>query len=139
RAQVIAGAILEQVKEANPKRRDNIEATLNEILAHEPFFGTGVAWPDHSPDVDDLVNDVAAEHANAPGKWGRATVELAIKGGLMMAQLGALQRPFGETDKEQRSYNVLLRVGHDPVGHELPGEAIRAARDGRTFIQALDP
>jgi hypothetical protein len=139
RAQIIAGAILEQVREADPKRRDNIEATLNEILAHPPFFNTGVTWPDRDPEVDALLNEVAKEQAAKPAEWGPAKVELAVKGGLSMAMLGALQRPFGELRKAERSYNVLARVAHDPYGQELLGEAIRAVRDGKTHVQAINP
>ncbi len=139
RAQVIAGAILEQIQEPNPKLRDNIEATLNEILAHEPFFGTGVDWPSRNPSVEDLVNEATAEEDKHQGQWGPAKVELTVKGGLAMASIGALQRPFGEWDKEQRSYNVLLRVAHSKFGLELLGAAIRAVRDGSGYIPALDP
>lgn len=139
RAQVIAGAILEQIEEPDPKRRDNIEATLNEILAHEPFYGTDVDWPSRNPSVNDLVDEATAEEDKHPGEWGPAKVELAVKGGIAMASIGALQRPFGEWDKEQRSYNVLLRVAHSKLGLELLGAAVEALRDGSGYIPALDP
>jgi hypothetical protein len=138
RAQVIAGAVLEQVRDADPKRRDNIEATLNELLAHQPFFGTGVTWPSRDPEVDDLLTEVNAEHAANPRGWTPAKVELTVKGGLAMAMIGTLQRPFGTEDKEQRSYNVLARVAHSPYGHELLGAAIKAVRNGEDFIPGID-
>jgi hypothetical protein len=139
RGQVIVGALLEQIDQPDPKRRDNIEATLNEILAHEPFYGTGIDWPSRNPTVDELVNEATAEEDDNPGEWGQAKVELAIKGGIAMASIGALQRPFGEMDREQRAYNVLLRVAHSKFGLELLGAAVQAVRDGTGVIPALDP
>jgi hypothetical protein len=139
RGQVIAGAILEQVRDADQKRRDNIESALNELLAHPPFFNTGVWWPSRDPDVDELLNDVANDQTTSSTDWTPAKVELAVKGGLALATLGALWRIYGDTDAEQRVYNVLPRIAHDPYGQELLGEAIRAVRAGKDHIQAIDP
>jgi hypothetical protein len=138
RAAVIAAAVLEQVRDTDPKRREKIETTLNEILSHKPFFGTDVPWPSRDPDVDDLLREAAAEQGNDPKGWGPAKLELAIKGGLALTMVGALNRPWGTEESQQRSYNVLLRIAHDPFGQELLGEAIRALREGEDHIPALD-
>jgi hypothetical protein len=138
-AQVLGAAIMEQHRTMNAAARDNIEATLNEILAYPPFTGIEVGVRDNDSDVDELLEEARTEHAALPTAWTPAKVELAAKGGVALALLGALQRQFKTDDKEQRAYNVLQRMANDPFGHELFATALRALRGGEAYLPKLDP
>ncbi|GAA1200227.1 hypothetical protein GCM10009608_39190 [Pseudonocardia alaniniphila] len=140
RAKVISGAILEQVREADAKRRQNIESGLDELLAHPPFFNADVWWPSRDPDVSALLAEAGEELENGNQVWyGPAMTELAVKGGLALAILGPLWRIYGETDATLRLYNLLPRMVKDSFGQELLAEGIRALRAGKDHIAARDP
>ncbi|WP_326945797.1 hypothetical protein OG439_40735 [Amycolatopsis sp. NBC_01307] len=139
RAKVISGAILEQVHEADPKRRQSIESALDELLAHQPFYNAPVAWPSRDPEVDELLAETRKELDGEDGEPGPATVELMIKGGIALAILGPLQRIYGEKDAAQRTYNLLTRMVEEPLGQELLAEAIRTLREGGDHIAERDP
>ncbi|UOZ09387.1 hypothetical protein [Amycolatopsis sp. WQ 127309] len=139
RAKVISGAILEQVHEADARRRQLIESALDELLAHPPFWGAPVRWPNRDPEVSDLVAEAKKEQDGEEGDQGPATIELTVKGGIALAILGPLQRIYGDDDATRRNYNVLDRMATDPLGLELLGEGIQALRDGRDQIVKRDP
>ncbi|MGW4829627.1 hypothetical protein ACWEOG_18740 [Amycolatopsis japonica] len=139
RAKVISGAILEQVHEADPKRRNSIESALDELLAHPPFFNAPAAWPSRDPEVDELLAEARKELDGEDGETGPAAVELMIKGGIALAILGPLQRIYGESDAAQRTYNLLGRMIYEPLGQELLAEAIQKLREGRDHITERNP
>jgi hypothetical protein len=140
RAKVISGAVLEQVRDADPRRRQNIESALDELLSHQPFYKAGVDWPSRDPDVGELLAEAREELENGDqAGYGPAMAELAIKGGIALAILGPLWRIYGGADATQRPYNMLPRMVRDSFGQELLGEGIRALREGNDHIPARDP
>ena len=60
---------------------------------------------------------------------GRACAELATKGGVALALLGALVRPF-DAAKDDRPYAVLDRMLRDREGRVLLAQAIKDLRSG---------
>ncbi|WP_217913088.1 hypothetical protein [Miltoncostaea marina] len=143
-AQIAAAAVLEQFRTGSTSERASVEATLNEIMAGEPFKG-GVTFGDHDPDVETLVEDAIAEQQRliaqgTPSVFvgAKAKEELTVKGGVALTFLGALRRRYAGTGSE-RAYQVLARVARDERGLALMGEAIAQLRSGGDRLPALDP
>ncbi|MGA2927859.1 MAG: hypothetical protein ABSG43_18050 [Solirubrobacteraceae bacterium] len=141
RCEVIAAVIGEQVRDADPAFRSQIDTTLRDILSHPPFFGTDV--PELTPqtfDVDELVETVKRFEEMEPRKLSPGHVHLGVKGGIALVLLGALAREHGALASEvARPYTVVQRMIHDPFGQELLGEAIKALRFGAGQLPARDP
>jgi hypothetical protein len=142
RAKVIAAIVGEQLRDADPALRRQVETTLLDILGHPPFYGTGV--PDlprgSNTPPDELVARVKKAESGNAGRLSAAHVELGVKGGIALVMLGALARAHGALASEvARPYTVLQRMVHDPFGQELLGEAIQSLRDGKDHVPARDP
>ena len=136
RCEVIAAVIGEQIRDADPGFRRNIDTTLRDMLGHPPFYGSDV--PDlpgrgNNPDPDTLVADVKKREEKNPKKLSVEHVELGVRGGVALVLLGALAREHGALASEAaRPYTVLQRMLHDPMGQEILGEAIKALRAPET-------
>ena len=133
----------EQIRDADPGFRRNIDTTLRDMLGHPPFYGSDVpdlAGRGNNPDPDTLVADVKEREEKNPKKLSVAHVELGVRGGVALVLLGALAREHGALASEAaRPYTVLQRMLHDPMGQEILGEAIKALRAGDNSIPARDP
>jgi hypothetical protein len=141
RAEIIAAIIGEQLRNANPALRRQVETTLRDILGSPPFYGTGVPeLPAASnPTSDELVAVVKAAESADPEKLTPTHAELGVKGGVALVMLGALARAHGALADAPRPYTVLQRMIHDEFGQELLGEAITTLRAGKDRIPARDP
>lgn len=163
RCEVIAAVIGEQVRDADPAFRRQIDTTLRDMLGYSPFYGADVpdmrptrprveelaemvhrvdATPPEKPgsDVDGLVDLVKRFETKRPNKLTSPHVQLGVKGGVALVLLGALAREHGTSAAEvARPYTVLQRMLHDPFGQELLGEAIKALRAGDQMIPARHP
>jgi hypothetical protein len=142
RGEIIAAVIGEQLRNADPAFRRDVETTLRDIVVHPPFYGANVPEiPKGSdPDPDELVEKVMKTHEKDPKVLTEHHVELGVKGGVALAMLGALRREHGAPASEVvRPYTVVQRLLRDSFGQELLGEAIQALRDGKSFLPARNP
>jgi hypothetical protein len=141
RAEIITAIIGEQLRDADPEFRRQVETALRDMIGHSPFYGSGV--PDlkvNDPDPDELVAAVKQKEKDEPGVLSVEHAELGVKGGVALVMLGAIAREHGARSYEvPRPYTVLQRMLHKEFGQELLGEAIRALRDGKKCLPALDP
>lgn len=142
RGEIITAVIGEQLRDADPAFRRDVETTLRDILVHPPFYGTNVPGvPKGSdPDPEELVKTVTKAHDENPKALTEHHVELGVKGGVALVMLGALRREHGALASEvARPYTVVQRLLGDSFGRELLGEAIQALRDGEQSLPARDP
>ena len=142
RGEIIAAVIGEQLRNADPAFRRDVETTLRDILVHPPFYGANVPEvPKGSdPDPDELVKAVLKAHEKDPKALTEHHVELGVKGGVALVMLGALKREHGALASEvARPYTVVQGLLRDSFGQGLLGEAIQALRDGKQFLPARDP
>jgi len=139
RAKIISAVICEQLPSADPEFRRQVETALNDMAGKEPFYG-GPDVPNADPDPDELVARVKQSEAESPGALSVAHVELGVKGGVAMVMLGVIAREHGARSFEfPRPYTLLQRALRDETGQELLGEAIKALRQGKQQLPALDP
>lgn len=133
-APVLTSAILEQHND--PGGRETVQTALNDLLANPPIADND------SPGFQGRVIDPRhlgkeAEAELADGFHGQAVAEFATKGGVALALLGALTRPY-DADKDDRPYEVLQRMLVDEYGRQLLAEAIEALRAGDDGLPLRD-
>jgi hypothetical protein len=141
RAEIIAAIIGEQLRDADPGLRRQVETTLRDVLGYPPFYGGDLpGLTVNNPDPNELVAQVNEAEEADPGKLSPAHIELGVKGGAALVMLGVLAREHGAlASGVARPYTVLQRMLHDPFGQALLGEAIRALRAGEDRIPARNP
>jgi hypothetical protein len=134
-APVLTAATLEQFTGGGD--RDHVQSALNDLFANAPICPPEpIGFTSRVVDPDELVREAGIEvDAKQPGP---AFAELATKGGVAMALLGALVRPFNAA-KDDRPYTVLDRMMHDPAGRQLLGQAIVDLRAGRQTLVRYKP
>jgi len=139
RAKIIAAVIGEQLRNADPEFRRQVETALNDMAGKEPFYG-GPEVPNTDPDPDQLVARVQQNEKENPGALSPEHVALGVKGGVALVLLGAIAREHGARSYEfPRPYTLLEKALHSKVGQELLGRGIKALRAGDRFLPALDP
>lgn len=134
-APVLTAAVLEQFTGTGD--RDRVQSTLNDLFANPPICPPE-PWGFPSRVVDPSTLAAEVEQEIAANQPGRAYAELATKGGVALALLGALVRPF-DAAKEARPYAVLDRMLHDREGRRLLAQAITDLRAGRQSMIRLKP
>ena len=133
-APVLTSAILEQ--HTDPQARESVQTALNDLLANPPIAdNNNPGFPSRVIDPKRLGDEAAAELAN--GTHGQAVAEFAAKGGVALALLGGLTRPF-DSDKDDRPYGVLQRMLIDEYGRRVLVEAIEALRAGDRGLAKRD-
>ena len=134
-APVLTAAILEQF--SGEGDRDRVQSTLNDLFSNSPICPSDPwGFPSRVVDPDVLVAE--AEREIDAGHPAQAYAELATKGGVALALLGALVRPF-DAAKDARPYAVLDRMLHDREGRVLLAQAIVDLRAGRQRMIRLKP
>jgi hypothetical protein len=139
RAEIITAVIGEQLRDADPEFRRQVETTLRDMTGHLPFYG-GPDLPMRDSDPDELVAKVKQNEQDNPGVLSEDHVELGVKGGVALVMLGAISREHGTRTYEfPRPYALLQDTLGSEFGQELLGEAIKALREGKAYLPALDP
>lgn len=134
-APVLTAATLEQF--TGNGDRDRVQSTLNDLFANPPICPPEPSgFPARVVDPDVLVTE--AEQEIDADRRGRAYAELATKGGVALALLGALVRPF-DAAKDDRPYAVLDRMLNDREGRRLLAQAIAHLRAGQHSLIRLKP
>lgn len=133
-APVLSAAVLEQLSGGD---RDSVQSTLNDLFANAPICPTNPAgFPARVVDPGVLVEEAEAE-LQAESR-GTACAELVTKGGVALALLGALTRPFGAKG-DDRPYAVLERMLSHREGRRLMAQAILDLRAGRQTLVRYQP
>lgn len=134
-APVLTAATLEQF--VGKGDRDRVQSTLNDLFANAPICPPDpIGFPARVSDPDQLVREAEVELDAA--NPGHACAELATKGGVALALLGALVRPF-DAAKDDRPYAVLDRMLHHRQGRRLMAQAITDLRAGRVSMTRYKP
>jgi hypothetical protein len=134
-APVLAAATLEQF--VGKGDRDRVQSTLNDLFANAPICPPDpVGFPARVSDPGHLVHEAEVELDAA--NPGHACAELATKGGVALALLGALVRPF-DAAKDDRPYAVLDRMLHHREGRRLMAQAITDLRAGLVSMVRYKP
>ncbi|HTU13678.1 MAG TPA: hypothetical protein VMF31_00645 [Solirubrobacterales bacterium] len=141
RAEIITAVIGEQMRNADPEFRRQVETALRDMLVHSPFYRSEEPdMPASDPDPGDLLESVRTAESDKPGELSIHHVELGIKGGIALVMLGALDRAHGTSAIEAlRPYAVVQQLVRDSFGQDLLAEAIIALRKGQEYLPALDP
>ncbi len=102
-APVLTAVTLEQA--AEPGDSDRVQSTLNDLFANPPICPPEpIGFPSRVIDPQQLVWEAEIELEG--DAEGQACAELTAKGGVALALLGALVRPF-DAAKDDRPYAVL--------------------------------
>lgn len=134
-APVLTAATLEQF--TGKGDRDRVQSTLNDLFANAPICPPDpVGFQARVIDPKELVRE--AEVELDAGDPGPACAELATKGGVALALLGALVRPF-DAAKDDRPYAVLDRMLHHREGRRLMAQAITDLRAGGVSLTRYKP
>lgn len=134
-APVLTAATLEQF--IGRGDRDRLQSTLNDLFSNPPICPPeAVGFPSRVVDPDALVGE--AEIELDAGYPSTACAELASKGGVALALLGALVRPF-DAAKDDRPYAVLSRMLNHREGRRLMAQAITDLRAGRSSMVRYVP
>ncbi len=102
-APVLTAVTLEQYAGAGDS--DRVQSTLNDLFANPPICPPEpIGFPSRVIDPQQLVWEAEIELEG--DAEGQACAELTAKGGVALALLGALVRPF-DAAKDDRPYAVL--------------------------------
>jgi len=134
-APVLTAATLEQF--AGKGDRNRLHSTLNDLFANAPICPPDpVGFPARVIDPHQLLRE--AELELDAGSPGAGCAELAAKGGVALALLGALVRPF-DAAKDDRPYAILDRMLHHREGRRLMAQAITDLRAARVSMTRYKP
>lgn len=129
KSEVAAGLALRSFASANPALRRSAEAVLPRALQAKQIWNSD--WTATGDDPD-LLWDRAVRELAHDGGPGPAAVELAVRGGYVLAIEGALRRESsGEMRHDNRSASTILsQLMSNPWGIHVLFRAVQDHRDG---------